>query len=232
MLLIAIAPLIVINNIYIKTMTINILGSKENAYQYMQFLAAFLGTIITVVGAIITVRYQIYKEIKVQKYIERQSFIRNEISQQIIKMKMNLKDLRAEISSVEYAANWVIKYEGKEMFKGMNNDSNRIEVRNNFNNKFNIYSQERAMLEILLENYEIELDNFSIEFSNLKQNISILNKKSLNIGMRISSFPQYTIEMMEYLVKETKDSYRICEYIYELLDNLYKELNRYYVEEF
>lgn len=230
--LIIVAPLIVINITYIKTIVINILDNKENAYQYMQFLGAFLGAIITVAGSIITVRYQIHKETKVQKYIERQSFIRNEIGQQIIRMKIKLKDLRAEVSAVEYSADWAINYENKEIFKGMNNDSNRIDVKNNFDTKFKMYLEEKNMFEILLENYEVELADFSSEFSDLKKSIDILNKKSLDIYMKISIFPQYTKEMMESLLVDTKDSYKLCNYIYELLDNLYKKLNRYFVEEF
>jgi hypothetical protein len=226
-----ISPVLIIQNDYLKKFVLLIFMNKENAQLYFQYIGGFLGAMITVIGALLTVKYQISNEAKMQKYINRQSFIRNEISEQIITMKYKLKSLRAELDAVRFAADFALNYEKKEYFKGMNNDKNRIDVMKNYNDKYSEYSKEQTMFEIVLENYEVELIEFQGIFNDLKENIVELNRKSLEISMKVSAFPDYTIKMMEELLQDTQKSYKMCNDIYELLDNLYKALNKFYLEE-
>lgn len=221
-------PIVIVNNVWVKNITLLLLGNKENAYQYMQFVGSFLGTVITVIGAIMTVRYQIFSESNAQKHLNRQSFIRNEISQQIIIMKLKINNIRAEILSVGCSAKWALKYKEEEL---LNNKEYREDVKRNYNNETLQYSNEKAIFKVLLENYEFELSGFTNEFNNTIYIIDELDKYIRGIGMSVSAFPGYTDEMMEILSEDTNNAYKLCEDLYKSLDGLYKELNKYYEKE-
>lgn len=86
-ILVLIIPILASHAFYFKNKVLWIFGSKENAYQYLQFIGTFLGVIITVLGAFIAIERQMSKDKELQ---DRNILKEKELQFEILKQQKEI----------------------------------------------------------------------------------------------------------------------------------------------
>lgn len=221
-LIIMIIPIGVINIKEVKTATLLVFKNKENSYQYLQFIGSFLGVLIPLAIAFISVDHQINKEKQLQVQIK----LRDELYKKITIVKRDIKLLKGEISAVKWSSEGALK--DNEPNLSTADCKFRETVRDNYNKIELKYHENMADFQIELENSIKNLQNFSYDTSVIQMKIQRVDKLTTIIGLKVSGFPEVGNTFLKGLIESCDCLYIDCDELYLELNTFASELDKYY----
>lgn len=230
-----ITPIMAAHIFYFKNKVLWILGGKENAYQYLQFIGTFLGVIVTVLGTFIFIDRQMLKEKELQERILKQEKetdiqikLRENIIIKIFETQKSIKSLILGNLPFTMFSETIIN--PKE--SGGNDLSLKFEKFNRAQVLFLVkpyehYSNNMTDLIAFLEIYKHKLKNINYDFDILdKKDKAIFHSFSeMNLLIRMTS--KHTLSTMKSLNAESKKLDTAINDLAKELTMLVEELNKY-----
>lgn len=237
-IIILIIPILSINTFFFRNQVLWYFKEKENAYQYLQFIGTFLGVIVSVLGAFIAIEHQIEKEkelqeknIKQQKEIDIQIKLREDFIQRILETRKSIYNLSCYNLSIGMVSEKVVESEktgDTNLLFGI--EELNTDARDYFHNAYNKYNENMSNLITQLDNYKNKLRHMDYDYYNiLKEEYGTILNMYSDINMRISSFPNYTVQMMEYVNLKIKVFDSEIMDLAEKLKTIIEELDKYYI---
>ena len=236
-IVILIIPILCVNTFFFKNKVLWFFKYKENAYQYLQFMGTFLGVIVSILGAFIAIEHQIDKEkqlqeknMKQQKEIDIQIKLREDFIQQILETRKSIYNLGCFNLSIDMVSEKVIESEktgDKDLLLGI--EKLNTDARDYFHNAYNRYNENMSNLITQLDNYKNKLRHVEYDYYNiLHEKYKTILGLHTDLYLRISTFPNYTIPMMEYINSKIKIFDSEIMDLAEKLKIIIEELDKYY----
>ncbi|WP_252224598.1 MULTISPECIES: hypothetical protein [unclassified Clostridium] len=213
-----VAPVLTINIEMVKKQILYVFHSKENAYQYLQFVGTFLGVIVTIIGTYILMRIQLSKE----KEIEIQTNVRNQAIEVLLDIKTQIYKFKLHIMDITFLCENILE----ESTLNSENQRNFVkekfkEVSNNYANQMSDLMKKYEFSIILMKYIEYDintLNNFDSEISTLTSSISF----------KLSALPTYNTEMIKVVYSNAKDLDVQFDNKLKEIEKIIDELKKYY----